>query len=683
MRMIEVSMEQSPNERAGGNGRSPRKLADRRHGPARFTGVEIRGGGGGGQPGRHRLGGYPDKADVSCLYSPLQQYQLCLRGEIWAALNTEVSRADGGEARRVWSSAGMQGRGMPDKKTRRPAASSATIPTCENPGVTLPGIKPGSPRWLASSLTTTPPQPYCRFRLSLYFHLLTYYWLWLHPSKSFPFKRSPECIHRVSMTILVAVCNDFVFESHCGNTALHSTEGNFGHAARSRAGSNCGSTARSSLGEIETVQNLVWDLPRKIGRVQLPNLVRNLAIQGGKCHDGCHTSPYTGRYGGPCSNFYGIWYRVTAILLTTVATRHTPVPGEIVATRCALILAVTVAVRRSSHGKPVLMPESHSFDKQDTTIISQQPIRYTTLLTPTRRKSSHNTAVFGKETFSMFVLSPSTEINVENVAGSLSFQPRAQETRAAKAWHLLHIFALLRRHQERHIAGEGEQRSAGHPGATSCGGESAGPRVKADAIASKFLCYSIPFLTHLQATARRIQQWSGSLFNSSITLLLVLAAAVVSLQGIPLTTIVAARRAHIVTATILVTVVVGRVAVIFAAIVAVQSVITLTATEVLWPPVRTANVATRKDNLLSTPRPAGPLGDKCCGKLDKNARRGRGGSVKGEDKRHWRMAQPADPRAVSHGWTLSMARLDGWLADNSVTVAKSPLLSRSGEESWV
>ncbi|KAJ8898220.1 hypothetical protein PR048_003580 [Dryococelus australis] len=31
------------------------------------------------------------------------------------------------------------------EKTRRPAASSGTIPTCENPGATPPGIEPGSP----------------------------------------------------------------------------------------------------------------------------------------------------------------------------------------------------------------------------------------------------------------------------------------------------------------------------------------------------------------------------------------------------------------------------------------------------------------------------------------------------------------------------------------------------------
>ncbi|KAJ8893789.1 hypothetical protein PR048_006390 [Dryococelus australis] len=36
------------------------------------------------------------------------------------------------------------------EKTRRPAASSGTILTCRNPGMTLPGIEPGSPWWEAS-----------------------------------------------------------------------------------------------------------------------------------------------------------------------------------------------------------------------------------------------------------------------------------------------------------------------------------------------------------------------------------------------------------------------------------------------------------------------------------------------------------------------------------------------------
>ncbi|KAJ8886291.1 hypothetical protein PR048_012501 [Dryococelus australis] len=31
------------------------------------------------------------------------------------------------------------------KKTRRPVASSSTIPTCKNPGVIRPGIEPGAP----------------------------------------------------------------------------------------------------------------------------------------------------------------------------------------------------------------------------------------------------------------------------------------------------------------------------------------------------------------------------------------------------------------------------------------------------------------------------------------------------------------------------------------------------------
>ncbi|KAJ8883248.1 hypothetical protein PR048_015089 [Dryococelus australis] len=45
------------------------------------------------------------------------------------------------------------------EKTRRPAASSGTIPTCENPVATPPGIEPGS-LWLeASSRTTIPPRP--------------------------------------------------------------------------------------------------------------------------------------------------------------------------------------------------------------------------------------------------------------------------------------------------------------------------------------------------------------------------------------------------------------------------------------------------------------------------------------------------------------------------------------------
>ncbi|KAJ8876080.1 hypothetical protein PR048_023989 [Dryococelus australis] len=53
-------------------------------------------------------------------------------------------------------------REIPDK-TRRPAASSATIPTCEYPGATPSGIETGLPGWEASSLTTTPPRSRRKF----------------------------------------------------------------------------------------------------------------------------------------------------------------------------------------------------------------------------------------------------------------------------------------------------------------------------------------------------------------------------------------------------------------------------------------------------------------------------------------------------------------------------------------
>ncbi|KAJ8897855.1 hypothetical protein PR048_003208 [Dryococelus australis] len=78
-------------------------------------------------------------------------------GEIWAALNTEVLRADEGEARWVWSSAGMQGRG--NWRTSRKPADQRHCPAKirkQPPS----GIEPGSPRWDACSLTTAPPRPH-------------------------------------------------------------------------------------------------------------------------------------------------------------------------------------------------------------------------------------------------------------------------------------------------------------------------------------------------------------------------------------------------------------------------------------------------------------------------------------------------------------------------------------------
>ncbi|KAJ8865850.1 hypothetical protein PR048_033372 [Dryococelus australis] len=70
-------------------------------------------------------------------------------------LDDQPSRrlSQGLESRRVWSNVGMIERGKREipEKTRRPAASSGTFPTCENP-VNRPG-------WEASSLTTTRLSP--------------------------------------------------------------------------------------------------------------------------------------------------------------------------------------------------------------------------------------------------------------------------------------------------------------------------------------------------------------------------------------------------------------------------------------------------------------------------------------------------------------------------------------------
>ncbi|KAJ8868653.1 hypothetical protein PR048_030192 [Dryococelus australis] len=60
----------------------------------------------------------------------------------------------------------MQGKQEIPEKTRRPAASSSTIPTCKNPGSTPPGIETGLRWWEAISLTTTPPRPLLKKSLS-------------------------------------------------------------------------------------------------------------------------------------------------------------------------------------------------------------------------------------------------------------------------------------------------------------------------------------------------------------------------------------------------------------------------------------------------------------------------------------------------------------------------------------
>ncbi|KAJ8894230.1 hypothetical protein PR048_006842 [Dryococelus australis] len=67
--------------------------------------------------------------------------------EIGAAVNSEVLRVNGGVKQEIV------------EKTRRPAASSGTIPTCQSPGVARSGIEPGLPCWEASRLTAQPKRP--------------------------------------------------------------------------------------------------------------------------------------------------------------------------------------------------------------------------------------------------------------------------------------------------------------------------------------------------------------------------------------------------------------------------------------------------------------------------------------------------------------------------------------------
>ncbi|KAJ8870637.1 hypothetical protein PR048_029660 [Dryococelus australis] len=49
--------------------------------------------------------------------------------------------------------------GDPRENPPRPTASFCTIPTCENLGVTRPGIEPGSPWWEANVLIARAPRP--------------------------------------------------------------------------------------------------------------------------------------------------------------------------------------------------------------------------------------------------------------------------------------------------------------------------------------------------------------------------------------------------------------------------------------------------------------------------------------------------------------------------------------------
>ncbi|KAJ8895034.1 hypothetical protein PR048_000358 [Dryococelus australis] len=172
MRVIEVSMGQRRDEREWGNGRSPRKPADQWH---RFELLPKR-----------RVA---DVTGAACW---------CLEGDMWltrsphnlqtqAASHSWQSVMPSQIRNRIRLERASQKQSsdthktpydllkrcreskinikapervnVDHEKTRRLAASSGTIPTCENPGETPPGSEPGSPRVEASSLTTTLPRP--------------------------------------------------------------------------------------------------------------------------------------------------------------------------------------------------------------------------------------------------------------------------------------------------------------------------------------------------------------------------------------------------------------------------------------------------------------------------------------------------------------------------------------------
>ncbi|KAJ8893324.1 hypothetical protein PR048_005915 [Dryococelus australis] len=103
------------------------------------------------------------------------------------------------------------------EKALRPAAPSGTIPTCENQGVTRPGIEPGSPR-----LTAQPPRPYLSRKLiGLHEGVFSYHkiaalmghtvttvmWVWKHWTEENRTSLKPET---GQLTSLVQVASSLV-----------------------------------------------------------------------------------------------------------------------------------------------------------------------------------------------------------------------------------------------------------------------------------------------------------------------------------------------------------------------------------------------------------------------------------------------------------------------------------------
>ncbi|KAJ8865506.1 hypothetical protein PR048_033746 [Dryococelus australis] len=100
------------------------------------------------RPERHWWARVPDRLRkyLMTFEDSTNFYALKTGLKVWAALNSQVLKADDDEVMRVWSSAGMKGQGKREipEKTRLPAVPSGTIPTCEKFGSNLPGIKTGT-----------------------------------------------------------------------------------------------------------------------------------------------------------------------------------------------------------------------------------------------------------------------------------------------------------------------------------------------------------------------------------------------------------------------------------------------------------------------------------------------------------------------------------------------------------
>ncbi|KAJ8878980.1 hypothetical protein PR048_019586 [Dryococelus australis] len=175
-RLCEVVAGCQQNAREGGSGSTQRKLANHQQHLSRFpltkTVNELVGGATGAEwlgrspstkankvqspagplPNFHKWESCRTKPLVSCFledlpFLPALAFRRCSTLICSQELVVRMERR--------WNARAGE-REIPEK-TCRPAASSGTIPTSENPGAARPGMEPGSPWWEANSLTAQPP----------------------------------------------------------------------------------------------------------------------------------------------------------------------------------------------------------------------------------------------------------------------------------------------------------------------------------------------------------------------------------------------------------------------------------------------------------------------------------------------------------------------------------------------